>query len=38
MKAFDGIDDAKSDGMKTFVLEERKEMIWMEGTGNYIIL
>jgi hypothetical protein len=38
MKACDGIDEAKSDGMKAFVLEEGKEMIWMEGTGDYIIL
>jgi hypothetical protein len=29
---------AKSDGMKAFVLEEGKEMIWMEGTGDYTIL
>jgi hypothetical protein len=28
---------AKSDGMKAFVLEEGREMIWMEGTGDYII-
>jgi hypothetical protein len=29
---------AKSNGMKAFMLEEGKEMIWMEETGDYIIL
>jgi len=29
---------AKSDGMKAFVLEEGKEMIWIEGMGDYIVL